>query len=102
MGKDHTLYAKMPGVVFFHKALRYIPGGTQRRRFISVVPMDKATDQAFIHQIAADQVRSFEELRDRKLMTEARRVASPLYERLPLYGPNPFGVKADWDSLDEK
>ena len=99
MGKDHTLFAEVPGVVFFHKALRYIPGGTRVRRFISVVPMAKACDTAYIQSIADNQVAAFEALRDRKLLTELKRKSSPEYERLPIFGADAFGT--DWKSLEE-
>ncbi len=102
MGKDHTLFAKVPGVVFFHKALRYIPGGTQRRRFISVIPMDKAMDASYMKSISDNQIAAFEALRDRKAAKELARVTAFNYERLPQFAPNAFGNKEDWDSLKEE
>lgn len=122
MGKDHTLFSLIDGVVFFHKALRYIPGGSQRRRFISVIPMNLAMNSDYQNkvdfvcvnvlrflvgffispsQVQADYIAAFEALRDKKVRQEAARIADPGYERQPLFGPDPFGKKQEWDDINE-
>jgi hypothetical protein len=88
MGSDHTLYARVPGVVFFHKAAKITPIGIVMRRFISVIPAKHANDEAFKAQVAQGPVDAFRRLQESKIKREQLRTSSPAYDRLPMRSPD--------------
>lgn len=97
MGKDHTLYALCPGVVFFHRATKFTPRANIERRYISVIPFEKANDADFINQIVEGPRRAYQELHDSQVAQEKARLEAPDYERLPI---KPKGIDAPFEELE--
>jgi hypothetical protein len=88
MGKDHTLFAKVPGVVFFHRAQKQTPQGVIKRRFISILPTAQADDADFRHQVEQGPIVSFQQLQERKERKERLRVTAPGYSRHAMRAPD--------------